>query len=122
MNINELSNSKYLKTKDVPEPIIVTIKYIEVVNVAMDNKPKEEKPVLTFKELDKPMVMNSTNLKRTAKALNSEETDDWEGKKVVLYTDEDVEFGGEIVGGLRIRRYTASKAAPAPAESENPAE
>ena len=57
------------------------------------------------------MVVNSTNIKRLAKACASEDTEDWTGKQVVLYVDPDVEFGGNVVGGLRIR---AHKVTPEP--------
>jgi hypothetical protein len=49
------------------------------------------------------MVLNSTNIKRLAKACNSDDTDEWIGKQVTLYVDPDVEFAGNVVGGLRIR-------------------
>jgi len=120
MNINDLSQSKYLKTKDVPAPRLLTIKRIEVHNVAKDTEPKQERPIMFFEEMDKPMVVNSTNLKRCAKAMASEETDDWVGRKIVLYTDEDVEFGGEIVGGLRLRRVQGQAAAAAQAPIRTP--
>ena len=114
MNINDLSNSKYLKGKDVPEPILVTIKSIELTNVAKESEAKQERPVVHFRECEKPMVFNSTNLKRAAKALGSEETDEWIGKRLVVYFDEDVEFGGEIVGGLRVRKVQGRAAQEAP--------
>jgi hypothetical protein len=57
------------------------------------------------------MVLNVTNLKRMAKALG-DDTDDWIGNQVVLYVDPDIEYAGNIVGGLRIRalRQPAAKA------------
>lgn len=112
MNIKDLSKSKYLKTQDIPEPVLVTIKDIDMVNVAKEGERKDERPVVSFKEYDKPMVFNATNLKRAAKALGSDETDDWIGKKLVLYTDEDVEYAGEIVGGLRVRAVKKKQADP----------
>ncbi len=46
------------------------------------------------------------------KALD-EDTDNWIGKQAVLYVDPDVEFGGNIVGGLRLRaRKSAAKPVP----------
>lgn len=109
-NINDMMPSKYLKQSDVEPPKIVTISGIQQVNLAKDNEAKKIRFALTFEELDKPLVMNKTNIKRCAKACNSEETDEWVGKKIKLYFDEEVEFGGEQVGGIRI---TSAKKAPA---------
>lgn len=111
-NIKDLSKSKYLKTQDVPEPVIVTIKDVDIANVAKEGERKDERLVVTLKEFEKPMVFNATNMKRAAKALGSDETDDWVGKKLVLYTDEDVEYAGEIVGGLRVRAIKRKQADP----------
>ena len=58
---------------------------------------------LTFQELDKPMVLNTTNLNLCAKACGSDDTDDWFGHQVILYEDPSVSFGGKIVGGIRVK-------------------
>jgi len=48
-----------------------------------------------------------------AKACGSEDTDDWIGKQVIVFVDENVSFGGELVGGLRIRKHkVAAPVAP----------
>jgi hypothetical protein len=117
-NIKDLSKSKYLKTQDVPEPVIVTFVDIDIANVAKEGERKDERLVVKFKEFEKHMVFNATNMKRTAKFLGSDETDDWIGKKVVLYTDEDVEYAGEIVGGLRVR--AVKKRQPDPEDEPDP--
>lgn len=59
-----------------------------------------------------PWLLNKTNIKRIAK-LYGDDTDEWVGKKVTIYNDPDVEFMGEIVGGLRVRlqAQTAKKKA-----------
>jgi hypothetical protein len=111
-NIKDLSRSKYLKTQDVPEPVIVTFQDADIANVAKEGDRKDERLVVKFKEFDKPMVFNATNMKRTAKALGSDDTDDWIGKKMVLYTDDEVEYAGEIVGGLRVRAVKRKQVEP----------
>ena len=103
MKTSELTSSKYLKKEDFPKPALVTIRDVTKENVALPNQPKKERGVIHFEEYDKGMVLNSTNLKRTEKAMGSDDTDNWAGKKIVVYVDEEVEFGGEIVGGLRLR-------------------
>jgi hypothetical protein len=54
------------------------------------------------------MVLNSTNIKRLAKACGSDDTDEWVGKQAVLFVDPDVEFAGNVVGGLRIRSHKSA--------------
>ena len=49
----------------------------------------------------KPMVCNKTNFKTIAGILGAE-SDDWAGGEIVL-TSAMVEFGGDIVPGLRVR-------------------
>ena len=104
-NVNEMIESKYLKQSDVSEDTIVTIEKVGKANVAPKGEEAEYKWLIRFTEFPKPMVLNSTNIKRLAKACGSGETDEWTGKQVVLYVDPDVEFAGNVVGGLRIRAH-----------------
>lgn len=101
--VGEMIESKYLKQSDVEDEAVVTIEKVGKANVAREGDEPEYKWLIRFKEFSKPMVLNSTNIKRLAKACGSDDTDDWTGKKVHLYVDPDVEFGGNVVGGLRIR-------------------
>lgn len=115
-NINTMVQSKYLKTADVPDPIIVTIRGIKQVNMAKEGDAPELKYAIFFRELDKPMILNATNIHICAKVCQSEETNDWKGKEIILYTDPNVSFGGQVVGGLRFRGQEKApvKAAPRP--------
>lgn len=104
MLISAMSTSKFLKKEDVMgSPMLVTINGITEENVAMDDQPKEMKYCLHFLELDKPLVLNKTNIELCAEVCNSEETDEWQGKKIVLYNDETIKFQGKKTGGIRIR-------------------
>lgn len=103
MHIGKFSQSKYLKGSDFDQPKLLTIDHISAENVARDNEAKRERAIIYFVEMKKGMVANKTNLVRCAKIFGSEDTDDWSGKRVVVYFDEDVEMSGEIVGGLRVR-------------------
>jgi len=103
MRIGEMKESKYLKKEDVGQGKLMTISEIRQQNVAGDNQPEEMKYVIFFKETAKGMVLNWTNIQLIAKICNSEDTDDWAGKQVVLYEDPNVSFGGKLVGGIRIR-------------------
>ena len=103
MHINAIKQSKYLARNDVGSGLDVTIKGIDQANVAMEGEPPEMKYVLHFAEPIKPMVLNSTNAQLIALALKSEETDEWIGRKICLYDDPTVSFGGKLVGGVRCR-------------------
>lgn len=118
-NINQMKNSKFLSKEEAGEGILLTIKDVVKQNIALPGEPKEEKWVMVFEEA-KPLVLNSTNTKRAAKACGSDETDDWIGKQIVAFNDEDVEFAGEIVGGIRLRA-PRGQAARAQAATQKPA-
>ena len=103
MNIDDMKQSKYLKKEDVGKGVLVTVKGLTQANVAMDNDIPDIKWLMTFHELEKPLVLNSTNIQLCAAAFNSKETDTWMGKQVVLYTDPNVSYAGKLIGGIRTR-------------------
>jgi len=108
--IDELIESKYTKKEDVGDGKLVTFGSFKKANVAMDNEPKRERIVATFDELDKPVVLNRTNLKKMAKLFGSTVIDEWIGKKCVLFNDDSVTYGGEEIGGIRVRAAPPPKA------------
>lgn len=114
--IHEMVESKFLKKEEAGEGILVTVQGVEKRDVGTEDKP-EEKWCLVLAEC-KPMVLNSTNLSLLEKALGSDDSDAWTGKKIVLYNDENVSFGGKLTGGVRVsvdrtkRYYAKQKAAP----------
>lgn len=115
---HEMMESKYLKKEDVGRGVLATVSHLERVNVAMKNEPPEHKWVMHLNELPKPLVLNATNIQLCERAFGSDDTDNWIGKQIVLFTDENVSFGKDIVGGIRVRAprpQPASKvAAPQP--------
>src|SRR5574343_1370313 len=97
-----MGTSKFLKKEDVEGPKLVTIAGFQRVNVAQEGEEPEQKWTVSFDELEKPMVLNSTNraiLERTF----GPDTDDAIGKSIVIYVDDNISFGGKLVGGLRLR-------------------
>jgi hypothetical protein len=105
-NINEIKTSRFLKKEDVDNEglgFIVTITSSKQENIAKEGAEEEIKWCLHLQEFAKPMVLNSTNAQIIAKALASDEMDDWRGKQIVLYHDPNVSFGGELKGGIRAR-------------------
>lgn len=113
--------SKYLKAADFPEPKLATIADFQKVNMAKEDQEAQYKWTVKFKEWPKAMVCNKTNLKRMAKIFDSENTDNWIGKKVVVFYDENVEMAGETVGGLRVRaaKPASNKTPPRRDEDED---
>jgi len=112
MNISELKKSTFLKKEDCGRGILVTIRSVERVNVAQEGAPEELKWSISFDEVEKPMVLNSTNGQIIAAICDNDESDNWTGHKIVLYHDPNIAFGGKLVGGIRAR---APKTQPKPA-------
>ena len=123
--ISEMLPSSYLKQSDFDENgLIVTVARVDNKNVAKEDEPPEHKWIVYFNEYEKGMVLNSTNIQALAKACNSDDTDDWTGKEVVVYVDPPVGYVGKVTGGLRIKRYAQPKAParshPKPAHADPP--
>lgn len=111
---SEMRESKFLKKEDVGRGVLATITGCIRKNVAMEGTDPEEKWCLTFQELDKPLVLNATNIQLCEQVCGSDDTDHWIGKRIVLYTDPNVSFAGKIVGGIRIRKPKPTAPAPVP--------
>jgi hypothetical protein len=110
----ELSASKYLKQAGVDRPQVVTITHVAKENVALPGQPKKDRGVPYFREHEKGMVLNTTNLRRLEQLFDGD-TDLWVDHKVVLFVDEEVTYAGEQVGGLRVRKVPATKPSTHPA-------
>ena len=102
MKINTLFPSKYLRVSDLEGDTVVTMK-----SLMLEEINGEKKPVLHFREGGKGLVLNKVNTKTIA-TLWSEETDDWAGKQIILFPTE-VDFRGEIVPAIRIRKQAPSE-------------
>ena len=122
MDINTLSfdklvpkDSKYLAKDDAGEDgVDLTIRGFKTEAVKGDHGD-ESKIVLYFVEEGyKPMILNQTNSKRIGIATGCKSAGEARGKKINVYCDPMIEFGGEIVGGLRIRKATGIVAQPKP--------
>lgn len=109
----EMLPSKFLKQADVPQPALVDLTRISKEQVNQENDPEEHKWVAHFREFDRPLVLNTTNLNALSLIFGSEDSDDWKGE-CVIYTDPNVSFGGKLVGGLRVRKAKNQAARSAP--------
>ena len=115
---SDLFPSPYLKSDDVGEgELTLTITDIAIEEIGQDRKPK---PVLSFKESDKKLVLNATN-GAVIRDLYDEPYD-WPGKRITLYTTE-VSYAGKTTIGVRVRKrvpQTHSAAVQAVTEPEAP--
>jgi len=121
--IGEMIPSKFLKKEDVGRGVLGTITRVERVNVAVEGSDPEYKWAMYFKELDKPLILNVTNIHACADTFGSDDTDEWLNKSIVLYDDPNVAFAGKRTGGIRLRapKPGAVKDQQAEAEAEKPA-
>lgn len=115
-NVNDLRNSQFLTKEDVEPPVTVTIKGYTEQNVEMEGEPERKKWTLFFHELEKPLVLNMTNGQRIEVITGSAEFDNWIGKKITLYNDKTVSFGGKLTGGIRV--YVKPPDIPSPDSSK----
>jgi len=108
-NIKDMKSSKFLKKDDVGEGTICIIQGVSQENVSKEGAEIELKWCVHFTNLDKPMVLNTTNMQLIAKFLGSDNTEDWENQKIILYDDPSVSFGGKLTGGIRVREFKGKK-------------
>lgn len=111
--MSALKTSAFLTQTDVGKGLLLTIRELTQENVAKQGASEELKWAMHFEETDKPMVLNSTNGNLIA-AFLGDETDDWTGHQVVLYSDPSIMFGGKRVGGIRCRQPRNQATSPMP--------
>lgn len=117
--------SKYLTKEDAEPKKLVTIRKFAMETIEGRGK-SDDKWVVYFQEFEKGMVLNPTNQKLMQMALGltaDSDTNDAIGKKIVIFNDPAVQdLNGELVGGIRIRKYNpspgAQQAAPPPPKED----
>ena len=116
MNVSDLKTSKFLKKDDVGDGILVTISGVDQQNVALDGAPEDVKVTLHFKEVEKPLVLNSTNGQLIEKITGVGENIEtgWVGKQIVLYNDPNITYQGKLTGGIRVRAMKSQQAKDLP--------
>ena len=108
MDIDQAFPSKYLSSDDLDgREVRLTIARVEVEEVGRN---KDRKPILYFTKAKKGMVLNKTNAKTIAAAYGKN-TDQWEDREIVIFSMK-VQFGDEIVDGIRVRIPTLRAAKP----------
>jgi len=98
-------NPNYLGTYaiDPDSDLVLTIKDAKQEMISNPKGEDEEKLVLYFKEDQKPLIMNVTNSKQIEKIYGTPYIEEWIGKKIQLYIDDNIKAFGETVTGVRIR-------------------
>lgn len=98
-------DKSYLGAWDIPDDgdLILTIDKA-VRDEVQNERGKEKKLILYFVEDYKPMIMNKVNPESISKALGSTKLEDWEGKRIAIYSEKVNAFGG-VKDALRIRPY-----------------
>lgn len=101
-------NSPYLSSADIVEPVVLTIKNVQLQS-DKTKKTKDEFNTAYFVEREirrgeqlKPMILNATNSKTLKQLTGSAYIDDWQDVRVTIYVDSNVRFGKETMEGLRI--------------------
>lgn len=80
-----------------------TIKDVQPMMVRNEkNQSGEEKMCIIFEEIDKPMVLNSTNNETITKVIGSGLFDDWIGQRITIGTERIRAFG-DVWDAVRVR-------------------
>ena len=102
MRIDSAFPSNYLKAADLQgKEAKVIMKGVQMEDIGSDHKP-----VLYFQGKEKGLVLNKTNSTNISAAYGPE-TEDWNGKPIVLYTAW-VDFQGRSVEAIRCRPARAA--------------
>lgn len=108
MRYSDAFPSQWLIADDIDGELTVTISSDNPVEYREFKAPGKAtpdiKPVLFFKvpKGTKPLILNKTNWKTIGKVLGSDDTDDWAGQSIALFTTE-IESFGEMTAGIRVR-------------------
>lgn len=113
-HISDRKESRFLTKNDCGAGKLLTIDYVDTnYNIAGDGEPAQIEWVAQFKEPgEKPFILKSVNLQLIAGFLGTEETDNWGGKRIVLYHDPSVTMKGKVTGGIRARAPKPAYASP----------
>lgn len=97
--VDDVYKERWLKAIDLPEDELVVT--ISDVNDEIIGPEKEQKLILSFKEIEKQLVLNKSNA-TILKNQFSNRPRQWVGKSIALYATE-VNFAGKVTLSIRIR-------------------
>ena len=105
-------------------PVLGTITGIQQYDVSMQNEPPKMKWGITFAEvnppLNKPLILNATRMGVLEAMTGSDSSDDWMGKKIVVWQDKTVVFGSKVTGGTALRAPKNQQHIPVDPPQEQP--
>ncbi len=111
--MSQMFPSKWLAAADLDEQDR-TFTVADVTEELIGQGEEQDlKWVVHFREVDKGLVLNKTNATTITSALG-DDTDEWIGRRVVLYPTE-VSFSGKMVSAIRVKEKAtkaANKVAP----------
>jgi hypothetical protein len=122
MNREDLFPPKYFRADDFPPaglPVKIEGVTRELIGQGADQKTK---PIISFVNQTKRLVMNATNYDSIADILGSSNTDDWAGRIITLYADT-TRYSGKMTPCVRVKRYQKPAAVavkPQPTEIDPP--
>jgi hypothetical protein len=99
MKSTQIFPSRWLKPADLESDS----EHFTVKKVVMEEvgEKRESKPVMTFKETDKALILNFTNWNSIAELTGKDDSDDWPGHKIKLVRVK-LQIRKEIVDAIRI--------------------
>ena len=109
--------SDYLKAADIPNGRRVTVT-IESVSIEKIGNSEDQRPVVYFQGKQKGLCLNKTNANQIIEIAKSDETDDWTGVQIALYSTK-VDFQGRRVDALRVDYPPAPAQAPGANGNQN---
>lgn len=105
-HFKKLQNPDFLGTYALDEgkDMVLTIDYVRQEPVVGSDGKREDCVVCHWKEKQKPMILNSTNLKMIAKLLGTPYIEEWSGHAIQIGSER-VRAFGDTVDALRVRKF-----------------
>ena len=117
MKIGSAFKGSYLKASDLNGArIVVTIDHVAIEKVGQGDD-QDDKPIVYFAGKEKGLALNKTNANSITEILNTDETEEWRGRRIVLHPDK-TDFNGKRVDCIRVapapKSGTTSRPTPPP--------
>jgi hypothetical protein len=102
-DLNQVYGSKFLSAADVGDQKIRTeIEQVWKEHLRNGDGTKRVRFVVRLSGIDKPMVLNMTNINALIDKLGRNPAN-WKGAPIGIYVDPNVTYGGKRVAGLGLR-------------------